>query len=262
MKQIPRSVIWFIVFVIAIFAFRGLAVAVNSPWADLWGIPIAFILVPTLVALWAITVYGYLFVRAKSAIVVTDSQMRNSANDLHPLSETSLGGDPFPPMSLHLIGGGAYSGFAIADREALLVRRSATERLNHKTLLVYAPTQPVPGEWLAGLAAAENDQAVRAAISGFVAKGGSLLHVSLLDSLHGMDSQKLRAEQAYIIDKNAPLMAATRRWVHEGPKRFIKEMRALAAAMRRETPRERLGKFFAPSPEQEAAVEAERERIK
>lgn len=258
---IPRVYLWLILTLSILIGLRVAADSVQSTWADPIGIPIALILLPWGFVAWALVVYGTLWTRAKSPIVLTESQMRNSANSLTPLGETTLGGDPFPPMSLYLVGGGAYAGFAISDKEPLLVRNSAVEKLNRKTLLVYAPTQPVRGEYLSGLAAAEHDQAVRASFSGFAPKAGSLLHYSLLDSLHGMDSQKLRAEQAYIIDKHAPLMTATRNWVHEGPKRFIKEMRALALAMRRDSPREKVGKFFSPSNEQKAAQDAERERI-
>ncbi len=189
--------------------------------------------------------------------------MRQSANDLHPLAESDLGGDPFPPMSLHLIGGGAALSAAISDKDALLVRKSATESFGRNVLIVYAPTQPLPGELLLGLAPAEADQAMRASHSGFIAKGAhSMLHFSLLDTLHGIDSQKLRAQQAFIVDKLARLMTETRKWVHQGSERYVKEIRGLAAAIRRETGREKVGKFFSSKEAESTAVAAaDRERI-
>jgi len=225
-------------------------------------VPIIFVLLPFVVVGWAMIVYGALYWRAKSFVVVTDSAVRQSANLLTPLAETDLGGDPFPPMTLQLVGGAAWKGGAISDKDALLVRKSAVERLGKRTLLVYSPTQPLPGELLLGLAPAEADQAIRASHSGFVAKAGSMLHFSLLDSLHGIDSQKLRAEQAFIVDKIATPMVHTRRKAYEGPDYYVKKIRGLAAAIRRETPREKLGGLFKPSADAEAAATADKERVR
>jgi len=225
-------------------------------------IPVVFIFLPFIVLGWAVTVYGTLYWRAKSFVVVTESAVRQSANLLTPLAETDLGGDPFPPMTLQLVGGAAWKGVAVSDKHVLLVRKSAVERLGKRTLLIYSPTQPLPGELLLGLAPAEADQAMRAAHSGFVTKTGSMLHFSLLDSLHGIDSQKLRAEQAFIVDKIATPMAHTRRKVYDGTDYYIKKVRGLAAAIRRETPREKFGGFFKPSADAEAATAADRERVK
>ena len=233
-----------------------------KPMFRVIGVPLVFIFLPFILVGWAMIVYGTLYWRAKSFIVVTESSVRQSANLLTPLAETDLGGDPFPPMTLQLVGGAAWKGGAISDKDALLVRKSAVERLGKRTLLIYSPTQPLPGELLLGLAPAEADQAMRAAHSGFVAKTGSMLHFSLLDSLHGIDSQKLRAEQAFIVDKIATSMAHTRRKVYSGTDYYIQKIRGLASAIRRETPREKFGGFFKPSADAEASAAADRERVK
>jgi|SRR3990167_2570932 len=252
--------------VIWILAIIGLLLM--KPMFRAINVPLVFIFLPFIVVGWAMVVYGALYWRAKSFIVVTESSVRQSANLLTPLAETDLGGDPFPPMTLQLVGGAAWKGGAISDKDALLVRKSAVERLGKRTLLIYSPTQPLPGELLLGLAPAEADQAMRAAHSGFVAKTdstaktGSMLHFSLLDSLHGIDSQKLRAEQAFIVDKIATSMSHTRRKVYQGTDYYIKKIRGLASAIRRETPREKLGGFFKPSADAEASAAADRERVK
>jgi len=227
-----------------------------------FNLPVMLILLPWGILGWAVTVYGVLYLRAKSFIVVTDSAVRQSANLLTPLAETDLGGDPFPPLTLQLVGGAAWGGGAISDKDVMLVRKSAVERLGSKTLLIYAPTQPLPGELLIGLAPAEADQAMRASHSGFVAKAGSMLHLSFLDTLHGIDSQKMRAEQAYIIDEIGSPMAHTRDKARSGMNYYIKRIRGMAAAIRRETPREKLGGFLRPSVESEAASQAEKERVR
>src|SRR3990167_1207339 len=248
--------------VIWILAIIGLLLM--KPMFRAINVPLVFIFLPFIVVGWAMVVYGALYWRAKSFIVVTESSVRQSANLLTPLAETDLGGDPFPPMTLQLVGGAAWKGGAISDKDALLVRKSAVERLGKRTLLIYSPTQPLPGELLLGLAPAEADQAIRASHSGFVAKAGagSMLHFSLLDSLHGIDSQKLRAEQAFIIDTIATPMAHTRVKIYQGPDYYIKKIRGLASAIRRETPREKFGGFFKSSADAEAAAAADKERVK
>src|SRR3990167_3285181 len=248
--------------VIWILAIIGLLLM--KPMFRAINVPLVFIFLPFIVVGWAMVVYGALYWRAKSFIVVTESSVRQSANLLTPLAETDLGGDPFPPMTLQLVGGAAWKGVAVSDKDVLLVRKSAVERLGRKTLLVYSPTQPLPGELLLGLAPAEADQATRASHSGFVAKAGagSMLHFSLLDSLHGIDSQKLRAEQAFIIDTIATPMAHTRVKIYQGPDYYIKKIRGLASAIRRETPREKFGGFFKSSADAEAAAAADKERVK
>ena len=225
-------------------------------------IPLILIMMPWIVVLWASAVYGLLYIRSKSPTVITESAVRQSTNDLHPLAVTDVGGDPFPPMALHLVGGGAWGGAAISDKDVMWVRKSAVETFGKNTLVIYAPTQPLPGSLFSGLAAAESDQAIRSNFSGFIPKGDSLLHFSLLDSLHGIDSQKLRAEQAFIVDKIARLMSETRAWVHAGSDRFIKQIRSLANAIRQDTPKEKAFKFLTASPEQEAASAADKDRIK
>ena len=227
-------------------------------------VPVVFVVLPFAVLGWSAIIYGALYWRAKSFIVVTESAVRQSANLLTPLAETDLGGDPFPPMTLQLVGGAAWKGAAISDKDVLLVRKSAVEKLGKRVLLIYSPTQPLSGELLIGLAPAEADQAMRASHSGFAAKPGSnsMLHFSLLDSLHGIDSQKLRAEQAFIVDKIATTMAHTRRKVYEGTDYYIKKIRGYASAVRRETPRDKFGGFFKPSADSEAGAAADKERVK
>ena len=160
-----------------------------QPFFRSFELPVMLPILPWFVLGWAVTVYGVLYWRAKSFVVLTDSSVRQSSNLLTPLAETDLGGDPFPPMTLQLVGGAAWGGGAISDKDAVLVRKSAVEKFGTKTLLIYAPTQPLPGELLLGLAPAEADQAMKASHSGFVpGKGGSMLHLSFLDSLHGLVS--------------------------------------------------------------------------
>jgi len=233
-----------------------------KPMFRVIGVPLVFIFLPFILVGWAMIVYGTLYWRAKSFIGVTESSVRQSANLLTPLAETDLGGDPFPPMTLQLVGGAAWGGGAISDKDAVLVRKSAVEKFGTKTLLIYAPTQPLPGELLLGLAPAEADQAMKASHSGFVpGKGGSMLHLSFLDSLHGLDSQKLRSEQAAIVDEIGTPMMLTREKARMGQQYYIKRIRNMAAAIRRETPREKLGGIMRPSPEAEAQTQAEKERV-
>ena len=233
--MVPKSYLSVGVLVLIMVALRPLSSSANFP--------VLLLLLIAAAVMWFAGYYGILYIRAKSFIVVTESSVRQSANMLTPLAETDFGGDPFPPMSLYLVSGGAALGTAISDKDALLVRKSSTERLGRKALLVYSPTQPVPGALLAGLAGHEHDQAVRSAFSGFVAKTGSLLHFSLLDTLHGIDSQRLREEQDFIINKHAPLMAETKRWAQAGSERFVKEIRGLASAIRKDTKSEKVGKL-------------------
>jgi len=252
--RLSRSYLLFAGVIVLLLVLRPLSTSAN--------VPLVLLLAMGAAVLWFAGYYGLLYIRAKSVVVITESAMRQSASTLQPLAETDLGGDPFPPQSLYLVGGGAWGGTSISDKDALFVPKASTERFARKALLIYSPTQPIPGALLAGLAAHEHDQAVRTSFSGFIPKGDSLLHFSLLDSLHGQDSQRLREEQAFIVDKYARLMAETRRWAHQGGERFIKEIRVLAAAMRKSTPKETAKKLFFSSGDDETTKAADAERIK
>jgi hypothetical protein len=225
-------------------------------------IPVGFFFSLFVFAMYFMMYFGHLYVRSRSPIIITDSAIRQSANDIHPLAETDLGGDPFPPMALYLVGGGRDIGFAIADKDVMLVRKSAVEKLGRKVLIVHAPVQPMPGAVLAGLAGHESALAERAPHSAFAPKGRSMLLFSLLDSRHGIDSARLREEQDFVVKKSAQLNAETAKWSEAGSKRFVQELRGLALAIRKQTPRERLLSFFTtPKPGDEETQKQDEERM-
>ena len=235
----------------------------NPRWLGLVDVPIGIFLFAGAVIAWVAGFYGHLYIRSLSPIVITESSIRQSSNVLHPLGEPDLGGEPFPPMSLYLVGGGADLGVAISDKDVLLVRKSAVERFGRKVLIVHAPVQPMPGAMLSGIAGYESAIAERAPHSGFAPKGKSMLLFSMLDSLHGLDSVRLREEQDFIVTKYARLLSEQKKWSLAGSKRFVQELRGLADAIRRQTPRQKISRFFSPpgSADQQAQQEQDSERV-
>lgn len=235
--------------------FFGVRVRPLSPAAN---IPVMLFILVAGALMWLSVYYGLVWLRAGSTVIVTESGLRESSAHIHPLASTDLGGAPFQPMSLYMTGGAAYAYVSYADRHALFVPKASVKRFGKRCLLVHAPTQPLPGTFLPGLAPHETDQAARSSHSAFVPKDTHFVHFSMLNSLAGLDSQKLRENQAHLVDKYARLHAETRKFSHLGSKRFLSELRGLAAAARARPVRERVGKFFAGKNKEE---EDEEERI-
>lgn len=227
-------------------------------------VPVGFFFLLMGVIFWASIYYGWMYVRARSPVVLTESGIRQSASGIAPLTETDLGGSPFPPMSLHLVSGGADIGIAIADRDVLLVRKSAIERFGRNVLVVHAPVSVVDGHLLTGLAGHEASLAERAPHSGFTPKSPkSKLLFSLLDSLHGLDSARLREESDFLISKYARIRSEQKEWSFLGSKRFVQELKGLAAAIHKDTSREKLSRFFGLGQrgDDELAREQDKERV-
>lgn len=187
-----------------------------------------------------------MMVRDASKTVLLDSGHRESSHGLAPLCDVDLGGEPWPPASLYLVGGGSAYAFSMKDKHAVQVRKSSIEKLGEDTLIVYAPTQPLPGYFVKSLAPHESDQLARANYSGFVAEKDteSILHYSLLDSLHGIDSQALRQLQAFIANRHGKVGADEAVRVRKGDRAIIDSFRVLAARARSRTKRESVAKFF------------------
>ncbi len=264
--KIPKTVIPLAVGVFILF-MSGNIIAALSEWRVLVvPIPVTLFFVLFLVVGWLISVYFQLYVRDKSKTVITDSGLRESARGLTPKCDVDQGGEPWPAQEMYIVGGGAAAYFATRGKHALMARKTAIERLGEDTLIVYAPTQPLPGFFVKGLAMHEADQLARGNDTKFVAtvKSGSILHYSLLDSLHGIDSQALRQKQAFIVNRHGRSGAEEADRVRMGFGAIIQDFKGLAASARSQTKRESVRKFFtgpARGSDTEDEQEADKDRV-
>ena len=185
-------------------------------------------------------------VRDAGKTVLMDSGHRESSHGLTPLSNVELGDDAWPPMQLYLVGGGSAYYFSIKDRNAVQARSSAIESFGEDVILVYAPTQPLPGYFVKALAPHEADQLEKANQSGFISneKSDSLLHYSLLDTLHGIDSQSLRQQQAFLVNRHGKAGSDEVVRVRKGREAIITDFRNLATAARSRTKKESILRFW------------------
>lgn len=246
MNVIPRSLIPAVV-AIAVLFFMGPILGLVSQWTILViNVPLAFWVIVGGATAYVAMLYYNLYIRDRSKVVLTISGLRESASGLPPLAEAEHGGDPFAPMTVLNVGGGAASYFAIKDQHAVGAPRASFERLGDDVVIVYSPTQPVPGFFAIPLMGHQSDLLARMERSAFNVdpKSKSVLHYSVLDTLHGYDSEKLRQDQAFIINKFARSSGEDIVRSRLGWEAIVKDMRGLARGARDQTKREKLGKAF------------------
>lgn len=262
--QIPKSLLPLSIGVGLLF-FSGSIIAGVSQFSWLVvPVPGALFLVEVIVVGYLVGVYGTLYVRDKSKIVIMDSGFRESARGLTPKCDVDEGGDPWPAQSVYVVGGAAAIGLAMRGRHAVQARKSAIERFGDNTLVAYAPLQPLPAFFMKGLAVHAADQLARSTDTKFNPTGGSksIVYYSLLDSLHGIDSEALRHQQAFIANRHGPSGADEIDRVRE-PGAIANAFRRLAESARPPTKRDSLRKFFT-GPNQvdaEADATADKERV-